>query len=311
MTVRFKMLLAVMAVAALILPKLVYPIVAIDVLCFGLFAIGVDLLFGFGGLLSFGQALFWGGSGYLAINVVHHFHGNLALAIAAATVFSLVLGAAAGGICVRRGGIYFAMITLGIAQIGYFLAIQLTDWTGGENGLQIGSRGTLFGFSLENDTAFYFVTLAIVAACVFLVLRVLDSPFGAVLQAIRENEPRATALGYRVNRFKHALFIMSATLTGLAGALYSLGNHLAGLEMLDWHTSGAAVMMAILGGSATVLGPMLGAALYEGLEYFISKTPFTAGTDVIIGVIFALCVLSFRRGIAGELLARRWRKTST
>ncbi|MHB8147150.1 MAG: branched-chain amino acid ABC transporter permease [Vulcanimicrobiaceae bacterium] len=311
MTPRFKALLVVMAIAALVLPRLLYPVIAIDMLCFGLFAISVDLLFGFVGLLSFGQALFWGSSGYIAVILVQRFHTGSVLAIAVATGCSLAIGALAGTVCVRRAGIYFAMITLAIAQIAYFLAIQLTGWTGGENGLQIDTRGTFFGISLENDTAFYFVTLAIVAICVFLVLRILHSPFGTVLQAIRQNETRAIALGYRVNRFKHAVFVISATLAGLAGALYSIGNHLAGLEMLDWHTSGAAVMMAILGGTGTILGPILGAALYESLEYFVSKTPFTTETDLIIGLIFALCVLSFRRGIAGELLARSWRKLST
>jgi branched-chain amino acid transport system permease protein len=210
---------------------------------------------------------------------------------------------------VRRAGIYFAMITLAIAQIEYFVAAQLSDWTGGENGLPMDSRGSFFGFHIPSDLAFYYITFAIVLVCIWLVARVMGSPFGAVLGAIRQNEPRAIALGYRVHRFKLAAFTMAGALSGLAGALYALGNRLAGLEMIDWHTSGAVVMMTILGGTGTIVGPLIGAGVYQVIEYFVSKTSIGQETDLAMGLIFAICVLSFRRGIAGELL--NWRRTST
>ena len=235
----------------------------------------------------------------------------MAAAIVVAIVYAAVLALAVGAICVRRSGIYFAMITLAIAQIEYFVAVQLSGVTGGENGLQLDSRGTLFGMSLENNIAFYYVVLVAVAVCAVLAWRMVNSPFGVVLAAIAQNEQRAIALGYRVYRYKLAVFVIAGALSGLAGAFFALGNHLAGLEMLDWHTSGSVVMMTVLGGASTLVGPMIGAALYENLDYFVSKTPMGAQTDLIMGVIFAACVLAFRRGIVGSLLNAAWRKSST
>jgi branched-chain amino acid transport system permease protein len=291
-------------VVGLLLPKLVYPVVAIDLACFALFAVSLDLLFGFVGLLSFGQALFWGGAGYLTTIVLSRTHLDDAIGIIAGVAYAVVLAAVVGAIAVRRAGIYFAMITLGVAQIQYFSAFQLVSYTGGENGLQLSGRGTLLGIPVENDVAFYYVVLLLVALGVWFALRLTRSPFGRVLRAMRENEPRAIALGYRVDRYKLAVFTLAGGLAGLAGALYALGNRLAGLEMVDWHTSGAVVMMTVLGGIGTIVGPIVGAGLFESLDYFVSKTAIGQETNLVMGAIFALCVLLFRRGIVGELLSR-------
>ena len=304
-------IVAVVAALALALPKIIYPVVAIDVLCFALFAMALDLLFGFVGLLSFGQAMFWGGAGYVATIMVQRAHVDTAVSIALAVGYAAILALVVGAICVRRSGIYFAMITLAIAQIEYFAAVQMSGLTGGENGLQLESRGTLAGLPLENNMVFYYVVLAAVAVSALLAWRMVRSPFGVVLAAIEQNEQRAIALGYRVYRYKLVVFVIAGALSGLAGAFFALGNHLAGLEMLDWHTSGSVVMMTILGGASTLVGPMIGAALYENLDYFVSNTPVGAQTDLIIGVIFAACVLTFRRGIVGSLLSKSWRKSST
>ncbi len=297
--------MAVLVVVGLALPWFVYPVVAIDLICFGLFAVSLDLLFGYVGLLSFGQALFWGGGGYVAAILLARAHVDVALAIVAGVAYAVVLAAIVGAIAVRRSGIYFAMITLGVAQIQYFSAFQLVDLTGGENGLPLGGRGTLFGLPLESDRGFYYLVLGLVALGVWFALRLVRSPFGSVLQAMRENEPRAIALGYRVDRYKLAVFTIAGGLAGFSGALYALGNRLAGLDMVDWHTSGKVVMMTVLGGVGTIVGPIVGAGLFESLDYFVSKTAIGQETNLVMGAIFALCVLLFRRGIVGELLAPR------
>ena len=304
---RTALIAAVLLLVGLVLPKLVYPVVAIDLACFALFAVSLDLLFGYAGLLSFGQALFWGGGGYVTTILLSRTHVDAALAIAVGIVYALVLAAVVGAVAVRRAGIYFAMITLGVAQIQYFSAFQLVDLTGGESGLNLSGRGTLFGLHVENDVVYYYAVLVLVALAVWFALRVTRSPFGGVLRAMRENEPRAIALGYRVDRYKLAVFTLSGGLAGLAGALYALGNRLVGLEMVDWHTSGAVVMMTVLGGLGTIVGPIVGAGLFQSLDYFVSKTPIGQETSLVMGTIFALCVLLFRRGIVGELLAPRSR----
>jgi branched-chain amino acid transport system permease protein len=306
---RLAILFVIVGLLGLALPKLIYPIIAMDILCFALFALALDLLFGFAGLLSFGQAMFWGGSAYVTAYLVQSRHVDAAAAILAAVLYSSLLAVTVGTIVVRRAGIYFAMITLAIAQIEYFIAINWSSFTGGENGMPMDSRGAIFGLRVTSDFAYYYIIFAIVALCFWFVMRVMDSPFGAVLRAIRQNEPRAVALGYRVNRFKLAAFTMAGALSGLAGALYALSNRLAGLEMIDWHTSGAVVMMTILGGSGTLVGPAIGAGIYEFVEYFVSKTAIGQETDLVMGLLFAICVIAFRRGIAGEILS--WRKIST
>lgn len=293
--------------AGIILPYVVYPVFAINLVCFALVAVAFDLLLGFTGLLSFGHAMFWGGAGYVAIILVRHGVTSFPLALLAGMLYALVLALAVGFVAVRRSGIYFAMITLAIAEIQYFMAFQLTDLTGGENGMQVATRGTLFGLSLENDRAYYFLVLALAAIGVAFAVRVVGSPFGAVLAALRENETRARSIGYRTESFRLAAFVMSGTLAGLAGALFALGNRLAGLDGVDWHTSGAIVIMTILGGIGTIFGPIVGAALFQSLEYFISKTPVGDETNIVMGTVFAVVILVARRGIVGEILYRRFR----
>jgi branched-chain amino acid transport system permease protein len=290
----------------LALPRLVYPVLAIDIVAFALFAVAFDLLLGFTGLLSFGHAMFWGGAGYVSTILIAKAHAPFALAVLAALVYAAVLALVVGAIAIRRQGIYFAMITLALAQLQYFFAYELGFWTGGENGVQLSNgRGTLFGLSLENDVAFYYAVLAIAVLGTLFVVRVVRSPFGAVLHAMRENEQRAIALGFRVDRYKLVTFVLSGTLAGIAGVLFAVGNRLSGLDGVDWHTSGAVVMMSILGGIGTVFGPIVGAGIFESLNYFVSKTALGDKTNIVMGTIFALCVLLFRRGIVGELLALR------
>ena len=290
-------------IIALALPKLVYPVLAIDIVAYALFAVAFDLLLGFTGLLSFGHAMFWGGAGYVSTILLAKAHAPFPLAVIAAVVYAALLALIVGAIAIRRQGIYFAMITLALAQLQYFFAYQLGFWTGGENGVQLNGRGTLFGIPLENDVAFYYAVLAVAALATYLVVRVVRSPFGAVLGAMRENEQRAIALGFRVDRYKLVAFVLSGTLAGLAGVLFAIGNRLSGLDGVDWHTSGKVVMMSILGGIGTIFGPIAGAGIFESLDYFVSKTAIGDKTNIVMGTIFALCVLLFRRGIIGELLA--------
>ena len=301
----------VLLLIALALPKLVYPVLAIDIIAYGLFAVAFDLLLGFTGLLSFGHAMFWGGAGYVATILIAKANVPFPLAVILAIAYAAVLALIVGAIAIRRQGIYFAMITLALAQLQYFFAYQLGDWTGGENGVQLSGRGTLFGLPLENDIAFYYAVLAVAVLGTYLVVRVVRSPFGAVLSAMRENEQRAIALGFRVDRYKLIAFVMSGTLAGVAGVLFAVGNRLSGLDGVDWHTSGKVVMMSILGGIGTVFGPIAGAGIFESLDFFVSKTAIGDKTNIVMGTIFALCVLLFRRGIVGELLASRTKRAKT
>ena len=304
-TRRGALVAAVLLLIALALPKLVYPVLAIDIIAYALFAVAFDLLLGFTGLLSFGHAMFWGGAGYVSTILIAKAHTPFPLAVIAAMVYAALLALIVGAIAIRRQGIYFAMITLALAQLQYFFAYQLGFWTGGENGVQLNGRGTLFGIPLENDVAFYYGVLAVAAIATYVVVRVVRSPFGAVLGAMRENEQRAIALGFRVDRYKLVAFVLSGTLAGLAGVLFAIGNRLSGLDGVDWHTSGKVVMMSILGGIGTIFGPIAGAGIFESLDYFVSKTAIGDKTNIVMGTIFALCVLLFRRGIIGELLAIR------
>ena len=296
---------AAILLVALALPKLVYPVLAIDIVAYALFAVAFDLLLGFTGLLSFGHAMFWGGGGYVATILLAKAGAPFPLAVVAALVYAALAALVIGLIAIRRQGIYFAMITLALAQLQYFFAYQLGNWTGGENGVQVSTRGTLFGLPLDNDVAFYYAVLAVAVLGVWFVVRVVRSPFGAVLGAMRENEQRAIALGFRVDRYKLVAFVLSGTLAGLAGVLFAVGNRLSGLDGVDWHTSGKVVMMSILGGIGTIFGPIVGAGVFESLDFFVSKTPIGDKTNIVMGTVFALCVLLFRRGIVGELLALR------
>jgi branched-chain amino acid transport system permease protein len=290
----------------LVLPFLpgVYIVFAIDLVCFALVAVAFDLLLGFTGLLSFGHALFWGGAGYVATIALAHGVTSFPLAVLAGVAYAFVLSALVGAIAVRRSGIFFAMITLAIGEVQYFLAIQLSNLTGGENGLPIDTRGTLFGLSLENDRLYYYLVLAVAAIGTALAVRIATSPFGAVLTAMRENENRAKGIGYDTGRLKLAAFVMSGTLAGLAGTLYAIANRLASLDAVDWHTSGTIVMMTILGGIGTIYGPMVGAGIFQSLDFFVSKTPIGDETNIVMGLVFAITILVARRGVVGEILHR-------
>ncbi|HEX3468066.1 MAG TPA: branched-chain amino acid ABC transporter permease [Candidatus Elarobacter sp.] len=298
-------LLAAIGVA---LPWMIYPVLAIDIVAYALFAVAFDLLLGFTGLLSFGHALFWGGAGYVATILIAHAGAPFPVAVIAALVYAALSAVVVGAIAIRSQGIYFAMITLALAQLQYFVAFQLGSLTGGENGVQVSSRGTLFGLGLDDDKVFYYAVLVVAALGVWFVVRVVRSPFGAVLGAMRENEQRAVALGFRVDRYKLVAFVLSGTLAGLAGVLFAVGNRLSGLDGVDWHTSGKVVMMTILGGIGTVFGPLVGAGIFESLDFFVSKTAIGDKTNIVMGTIFALCVLLFRRGIVGELLITRTKR---
>jgi branched-chain amino acid transport system permease protein len=293
--------------AGVILPFIpgVYTVFATNLACFALFAVAFDLLLGFTGLLSFGHAMFWGGAAYVMTIAVVVGHLPPVLGVVLGTCYAALVALVVGALSIRSAGIYFAMITLALAQLEYFVVFQWHDLTGGENGLQFSSRGTLAGLSLENDRVFYFVVLVVVALCFAFALRVVGSPFGLVLTAMRDNEPRARSIGYDVTRFKLIAFVMSGTMAGLAGALYALNNRLVGLDVVDWHTSGKVVMMTILGGIGTLYGAIAGAGLFESLEYFVSKTPIGDKTNIVMGTIFAIVILAARRGIVGELLAAR------
>ena len=286
-------------VLALILPRLVYPVLALDILLWGLFAISVDLLLGFVGLLSFGHAMFWGLSGYTA--------GYLAKTIALDYPFAALIGAGAaallalptGYLAIRRTGIYFAMVTLAFAQMLFYVVNEARPITGGENGLQGISR-TLLGTSLNDATTFYYAALPLILFGYWLAHRIVHSPFGHVLVAIRDNEARARSLGYPTGRYKLLAFVLSAFLAGLGGGLYSLGHGFAALELVHWSTSGTAVVMTILGGIGTLWGSILGAAIFLLLRDSLST--FTDAWGVVTGTIFIVIVLGFRRGIWGTLL---------
>lgn len=281
----------------------IYTVFAANLLCFAMFALSFDLLLGFTGLLSFGHALFWGGGAYLAAISIVNLHLPTPLAVVVGTSYAALLAVVVGALSIRRAGIYFAMITLALAQFQYFVVIQLRDVTGGENGLHFDTRGTLFGLPLDGDRVFYYVVLGALALAVAFAVRVVNSPFGMVLAAMRENEQRARSVGYDVQRFKLVAFVMSGTIAGLAGTLFAINNRLVGLDVADWHTSGKVVMMTILGGIGTLYGALAGAGLFESLEYFVSKTPIGDKTNVVMGTIFALVILTARRGIVGEILS--------
>jgi branched-chain amino acid transport system permease protein len=307
---RWVALLALLAGLLLPFGPGIYTVFATNLVCFALFAVAFDLLLGFTGLLSFGHAMFWGGSAYVATIAVVTAHVPPAAAVVIGTLYAALVALLVGALSIRSAGIYFAMITLALAQLQYFVVFQWHDLTGGENGLQFASRGSLLGLSLENDRIFYYIVLAVVALCFAFALRVVTSPFGLVLTAMRDNEARARSIGYDIGRFKLIAFVMSGTMSGLAGALYALNNRLVGLDAVDWHTSGKVVMMTILGGIGTLYGAIAGAGLFESLEYFVSKTALGDKTNLVMGTIFAIVILAARRGIVGELLAFRTKRAA-
>lgn len=286
----------------LLAPEVIYPIFLMKILCFGLFAAAFNLLLGFAGLLSFGHAAFLGVAGYVSGYLMRDLGLGPELGILAGTGAAALLGWAFGVVAIRRTGIYFAMITLALAQMVFFL-VQKLAITGGEDGFQGVPRGFLFGvIDLSNNTALYYFVYAIFCFGMFMIHRTVHSPYGQILKAIRENEPRAISLGYDVTKFKLLAFVISAGLAGLAGATKNLVFQLSSLTDVHWHTSGEVVLMTLLGGMGTIFGPVLGAATIVGLETELSDK-VGSWVTVIMGAIFVLCVLTFRRGIVGEFKA--------
>jgi branched-chain amino acid transport system permease protein len=280
-------------------PAVLYPVFVMQLLCFALFACAFNLLLGFTGLLSFGHAAFFGGAAYIAGHALTVWGVSPILGILAGAAFAAVLGYAVGALAIRRQGIYFAMITLALAQIVYFFALQL-PFTGGENGLQGIPRGHLLGFiDLNRPLAMYYFVAAVFMAGFLLIYRIIHSPFGQVLQAIRENEPRALSLGYNVNRYKLMAFVLSATLSGVAGSTKSIVFQFASLTDAHWQMSGEVILMTLLGGLGTIFGPVAGAFIVVALQQVLSS--IGSWVQVVIGATFVACVLVFRRGVVGEL----------
>jgi branched-chain amino acid transport system permease protein len=291
---------ALMLLVGLALPYLVYPVFLMNVLCLALFASAFNLLLGYTGLLSFGHAAFLGSAGYVTGLLAKSWGLPVELAILGGTAFATALGAAIGGLAIRRSGIYFAMITLGFAQMIYFLVVQL-PFTGGEDGLQGIPRGRLLGLlPLDGKYAMYYFVYAVFLGGFFLVYRTIHSPFGHVLRSIRENEPRALSLGYDVDRYKLLAFVISAGLSGLAGSTKAVVMQFATLSDVHWHTSGEVVLMTLLGGMGTVMGPSVGALVVVALSNYLSG--FGDWVTVITGAVFVVGVLGFRRGFVGEAL---------
>jgi branched-chain amino acid transport system permease protein len=302
----------------LIAPFALYPVLLMKILCFALFACAFNLLIGFTGLLSFGHAAFFGGAAYVTGHALKVWGVPLELGLLIGTAFSAATGWLIGGLAIRRQGIYFTMITLALAQMLFFVFLQ-APFTGGEDGLQSIPRGYLLGaIDLRNDLTMYYVVLAIMVATFALIVRIIHSPFGQVLKAVRENEPRAISLGYEVARYKLLAFVLSAALAGLAGSVKAVVLGFGTLSDVHWSMSGLVVLMTLVGGMGTLFGPVLGAIIIIALEnklgdvgsWLAQVTEIewfnTLGESVtmVTGLIFVLCVLAFRRGIIGELVAR-------
>ena len=285
----------------LLAPMFIYPILVMKVLCFALFACAFNLLLGYTGLLSFGHAVFLGTAAYVTGHALKVWELPTLLGLAVGTLAAAALGWAIGSLAIRRQGIYFAMVTLALAQMVFFFFLQ-APFTGGEDGLQGVPRGSLFGLDLAEDINLYYLVVAIFAGAFWLIQRTIHSPFGQILKAIRENEPRAISLGYDVAKYKLLAFVLSAGLAGLAGATKTLVFKFATLTDAHWHTSGEVVLMTLLGGMGTVFGPVVGATVIVTLQNELADKVGSLVT-VIMGAIFVICVLAFRRGIVGESLA--------
>lgn len=287
-------------VVALVAPSLVYPVFLMKLLCFALFACAFNLLLGFVGLLSFGHAAFLGTGGYITGYLMLETGLTPELGILAGTVGAGLLGAIYGKLAVKREGIYFAMVTLALAQLAFFFYLQ-APFTGGEDGLQGVPRGALFGLiDLSDNFAMYYFVLAIFIFGFWLIHRTVHSPFGQILKAIRENEPRAVSLGYNVNDYKWVAFIISSALAGLAGSTKTLVFQLASLTDVHWHMSGEVVLMTLLGGMGTIFGPLVGAGVVVSIQNLLSGGELGNYINIIMGVIFIICVLAFRSGLVGE-----------
>ena len=294
--------IGVMAALFAIAPLVVYPVFMMKAMCFALFACAFNLLLGFGGLLSFGHAMFLGTAGYAAAHAAKVWGLSPELAILFGTACAFALSLVTGLLAIRRLGIYFAMITLALAQMIFFFYLQ-SSFTGGEDGIQSVPRGRLFGFiDLANIWAMYYTVFVVFIAGFLLIYRVIHSPFGQVLKSIRENEARAVSLGYDSVRYKFMAFVLSGTLAGLAGAVKALVFQFATLTDVAWQMSGEVILMTLLGGIGTMVGPAVGAGLVVGLQNMLATSDFPV--TIATGLIFMVCVLIFRRGIVGEIYAR-------
>jgi branched-chain amino acid transport system permease protein len=295
LSVAFALTVVLLAAA----PFVVYPVFLMKALCFALFACAFNLLIGYVGLVSFGHALYFGWASYLAAHAAKVWALPPELAIIVGTATAAVLGFVAGGLAIRRQGIYFAMITLALAQMMYFFALQ-AKFTGGEDGIQGVPRGWLFGvFDLSQEMTMYLFVLIVTLAGFLFIYRIINSPLGEILKAIRENEHRVISLGYKTERYKLVAFVLSATLAGLAGSVKALVFQLASLTDVHWSMSGEVVLMTLVGGLGTIFGPLVGAFVIVAMENYLA--PFGQWVLVIQGVIFVVCVLVFRRGIIGEI----------
>jgi branched-chain amino acid transport system permease protein len=286
-------------VALIVAPFFLYPVFLMKLLCFALFACAFNLLIGYVGLTSFGHAAYFGMGGYIAAHSAKVWGLTPEISILIGALLAGVQGAIFGWVAIRRQGIYFAMITLALAQMIYFFCLQ-APFTGGEDGIQAVPRGNLFGvISLANDMTMYWFVAAVFVICFLLIHRIVHSPFGQVLKAIRENEPRTTSLGYRTDDYKLVAFILSATVAGVAGGTKSLVFGIATLTDVHWSMSGEVLLMTLVGGLGTVFGPMIGAAVIVAMQNYLAE--MGAWVTVIQGFIFIACVLAFRRGIVGEI----------
>jgi branched-chain amino acid transport system permease protein len=289
----------IMVAALVVAPMYIYPLFVMQALCFALFACAFNLLIGYGGLLSFGHALYFGWASYLSAHSAKVWGFPPELAILTGTLTACAFGIIAGALAIRRQGIYFAMITLALAQMMFFFALQ-APFTGGEDGIQAVPRGRLFGMiDLANDTNMYVTVVVVFLLGFLLIYRIIHSPFGEVLKAIRENEARAISLGYKTDRYKLVAFVLSATLAGLAGSTKAIVLQIASLTDVDWPMSGEVVLMALVGGLGTVFGPVAGAFIVIAMQNYLAQVG--QWVTVIQGVIFVVCVLAFRRGVIGEL----------
>jgi len=311
----FLIVLIAVAIAA---PFTAYPIFLMKILCFALFAAAFNLLLGFTGLLSFGHAAFFGGAGYCAGYFMRDMGAGPALGILLGVVFAATLGALIGSLAIRRQGIYFSMITLALAQMFYFICLQAPA-SGGEDGFQSIPRGELFGLiDLQNDLNLYYFVLVVVVGGFLFIQRIISSPFGQVLKAIKENEPRAISLGYKVNRFKFLVFVLSAALAGLAGGIQALVLGFETLTDVHWTMSGLVILMTLVGGVGTFAGPLVGALVIVLLEHrvgeigaFLSQVTGISwfnslgeSVTIVTGLIFVLCVMAFRRGLVGIFIKK-------
>jgi branched-chain amino acid transport system permease protein len=304
---RMPMLVAVVLIVLLAVAyQFFYPIFIMKILCFAILAMAFNLLIGYVGLMSFGHALFFGGAGYMTAYAMKNWGFDPILAIALGVVFAAALGGFVGFVAIRRKGIYFAMITLAMAQMFYFICVQAPA-TGGEDGIQGVPRGVLLGiFNLSREPVIYSFVCAIFLATLLFVWRFVNSPVGNILKAIREHEPRAISLGYNVDRYKLAAFVISSALAGLGGSTKAIVFQLATLTDVSWKTSGEVVFMTLLGGIGTLFGPIVGAALVTILETMLATSSLPV--PIVLGAIFVLCVMIFRRGIVGEIEARLFRQ---